>query len=208
MRALFIVSFVCLQAMAQGDSEPENSGGESDALKNIVLKDKSIRAYGWGEYKVGGRCLCCDNFLDGDCIVVHTTNRTDKVRIKQIVDGTIAADTNDKSTYFGDVDQRERPDPVSVLMAEISYKKIRNIYAVIVYTMVNEEKKKNYLSNCELGYYDQFDRLQWAAKAESKGTEDHITFELEKPIFTKTILLKVKGGKSRITEVDIWGKDK
>jgi hypothetical protein len=74
--------------------------------------------------------------------------------------------------------------------------------------MIDEEKKKNYLPECELGYYDRYDRLQWAGKKESKWSDGYITFGMEKPIFTKSILLKVKGGKSRITEVDIFGKDK
>jgi hypothetical protein len=190
----------------QGGSPSKKNESENNGLSNLVATEKSIKAYGWGEYKVGGRCLCCDNSLDGDCIIVQGTNRTDKVRIKQIVDGQIAADTGDKTTYFGDVMERENPVPVSLLMTEITFKKMFDIYAVVVYTMMDEERKRNFLSNCELGYYDQFDRLQWAGKAESKWPDDHITFEMEKPIFTKSLLLKVKGGKSRITEVDIYGK--
>jgi hypothetical protein len=210
--ALFVLVFVWLNVMAQSpftqnNSPPGNSVSENNELTNIVLTDKSIRAYGWGEYKVGGRCLCCDNFLDGDCIVVHNTNRTEKARIKQIVDGKIEADANDKSTYFGDVNERERSEPVSLLMAEITIKKMQDIYKVIVYTMVDKEKNKNFLPECELGYYDQFDRLQWAGKKESKGDEDHIAFEMDKPIFTHSILLKVKGGKSRITEVALFSKN-
>jgi hypothetical protein len=183
---------------------------ENNGLTNIVLTDKSIRAYGWGEYRVMGRCLCCDNALDGDCILVQNTNRTDRVRIKQVVDGKVLADTNDNSTFFGDVMERENPVPVSEIMIEITSKKMRNIYAVLVYTMIDKEKKKNFLSNFELGYYDQFDRLQWAGKAEcqwnDKWNKYHIAFEMEKPIFTKSILLKVKGGKNRITEVALFGK--
>jgi hypothetical protein len=73
--------------------------------------------------------------------------------------------------------------------------------------MVDKEKKKNYLSDCcELGYIDQFDRLQWAGKKKNEGLDDHITFEMEKPIFTKDIFLKVEGGKNRITEVALFGK--
>jgi hypothetical protein len=190
----------------QDDSPSEDRVSEKKTLTNIVLTDKSIRAYGWGEYKVGGRCLCCDNFLDGDCIVVHTTNRTERIRIKQVVDGKIEADTNDKSTYFGDVEQRERAEPVSLLMAEITCKKMQDIYKVTVFTMVDKEKNKNYLPECELGYYDRFERLQWVKKKESKGDDDHIAFEMEKPIFTNSILLKVRGGKSKITEVALFSK--
>jgi hypothetical protein len=84
---------------------------------------------------------------------------------------------------------------------------MRDIYAVVVYAMTDEQKKKVFLSECELGYYDQFDRFKWAAKAECKWPDDHITFEMKKPILTKSILLKVQGGKSRITEVDLYGKD-
>jgi hypothetical protein len=192
---------------AQNDSLSKKSGIQTEGLTNIVSTQKNIRAYGWGEYKVGGRCLCCDNLLDGDCIIIHTTNRTDKIRIKQIVDGKTEADTNDKASYFGDVEERERPEPVNLLMAEISLKKMADIYKVIVYTMIDKGKKRSFLSNCELGYYDQFDRLQWAGKAENKGNDDHIAFEMEKPVFTKNILLKVKGGKNRITEVAIFGRN-
>jgi len=90
-------------AMVQKDALSKNSGIEASGLTNIVLTDKKIRATGWGEYRVGGHCLCCDNIRDGDCITVLTTNRTDRIRIKQIVDGKIEADTSDKTTYFGDV---------------------------------------------------------------------------------------------------------
>ncbi len=183
------------------------SGTKNKGLTNIVLTEKGIKAYGWGEYKVGGRCLCCDNFLDGDCIVVHTTNRSEKTRIKQIVDKKTAADTSDKSTYFGDVLEREQPVPVDLLMAEIDLTKMRDIYRVTVYTMVNQEKKKNYLSNCELGYYDRFDRLQWVGKKESEWSDKYITFEFDKPVFTKSVLLKVKGGTSKITEVALFSKN-
>jgi hypothetical protein len=81
--------------MAQEDFVSEKSGSENKEPANIVLTDKSIRAYGWGEYKVMGRCLCCDNALDGDCILVQNTNRTERERIKQIVDGKVIADTNE-----------------------------------------------------------------------------------------------------------------
>jgi hypothetical protein len=192
---------------ASGDSLSMNVSSEKDGLTNIVFTDKSIRAYGWGEYQVMGRCLCCDNALDGDCILVQSTNSTDRARIKQVVDKKYIADTSDKSTYFGDVMEREREYPVSTIMIEISYKKIRDIYAVDVYTMIDNAKKKNYLSNCELNYYDQFDRLRKVAKVESKWTDDRISFKLEKPILTKSILLKVKGGKSRITEVALFAKN-
>jgi len=191
-------------AQIDGASRPQKRGIDTAGFTNIVLTQNNIRAYGWGEYKVGGKCLCCDNLLDGDCIIIHSTNRTERVRIKQIVDGKKEADASDKSTYFGDVDEREKPEPVSLLMAEITLKKMTDVSKVVVYTMVDNEKKKNFLSNCEFGYYDQFDRLQWAGKAESDWFDDHIAFELEKPVFTKCILLKVKGGKSRITEVAIF----
>jgi hypothetical protein len=193
----------------RGDSLSKNSGVDTKGLTNIVLTDKKIRATGWGEYRVGGKCLCCDNIRDGDCITVQTTNRTDRIRIKQIVDGKIEADTTDKTTYFADVFERDRPEvPVSLLMAEIVLTKQQDIYKVIVYTMVDKAKNKSFLSNCELGYTDQFDRLQWAGKVENNEHDDHIAFEMENPIFTKSILLKVKGGKSRITEVAIFTRNK
>ena len=187
--------------------EPAPSGNviDNSLLTNIVFTEKGIKAFGWGEYQVGGRCLCCDNFLDGDCIVVHSTNRTEKIRIKQIIDGDIEADTSDKSTYFGDVVERERPELVNMLMAEITLKKMRDIYRVIIYTIVDKDKKKNYLTNCELGYYDRFDRLQWVGKKESKWSDESITFELEKPIFTQDVILRVKGGNSKITDVALFG---
>jgi|GEM_PF-2777095 hypothetical protein len=198
-----------IKTMAQNDSLSRNSGIEMSGLTDIVLTSgKTIRAYGWGEYTVNGRCLCCDNTVDGDCIMVQTTNRTDKIRIKQIVDGKIEADTNDKTTYFGDVFERDRPAaPVTFLMAEITLNKSWDIYKVIVYTMVDTVKKKNYLSDCcVLGYTDQFDRLQWVGKLKNKGLDDHIAFEMSRPIFTKDIFLKVEGGKNRITEVALFGK--
>ena len=189
------------------ESRPQKVSSENKGLNNIVLNDKSVRAYGWGEYKVMGRCLCCDNSLDGDCILVQNTNRTNRMRIKQIIDGNIEADTGNPKSYFGNVMERDNPKNVTVLMAEITFKELRDIYEVIVYTMVDKEKMKNYLPNCELGYYDQFDRLQWAGKRESKWSDEYITFQLEKPILTKDILLKVVGGKSRITEVTLLGKE-
>lgn len=176
-------------------------------LSNIVVTEKKIRAIGWGEYVVGGHCLCCDNMRSADCITVNTTNRTDKVRIKQVLDGTINADTADNATYFGNIYEREMPTkPVALLMAEITLPKFQDIYKVTVYTVKDSLKKKNVVFNCELGYTDQFDRLQWAKKVESSGHEDHITFDLEKPVFTKDILLKVNDGRNRITEVALFAK--
>jgi hypothetical protein len=178
-------------------------------LTNIVLADKKIRASGWGEYRVGGRCICCDNMRSADCITVQTTNRTDKLRIKQIIDGKMEADTGDKASYFGDVYERDvATNPVALLMAEITWNNPRDIYKVIVYFMAEKEKKKGFFPNCELGYTDQFDRLQWAGKVENNKQGDTIAFELGRPIFTKDILLKVKDGRSRITEVAIFAENK
>jgi hypothetical protein len=241
---VFVLSILCVKAMAQGDSLSKirlmpqkdslskmsgiapkdslagNSGitQETAPLKNSVdedsgytkidLTDKKIRVYGWGEYRVGGHCLCCDNIRDGDCITVSTVNRTDRIRIKQIVDEKIEADTSDKTTYFGDVMERDRPDaPVNLLIAEITLKNLQDLYKVIVYTMVDKEKKKSFLSTCELGYTDQFDRLQWVGKVENKKSDDRITFTMEKPVFTKNILLKIKDGRSRITEVALFTRN-
>jgi hypothetical protein len=187
-------------------SAPQAQKSPQEDLVNILPKSKNIRAYGWGEYKVGGRCLCCDNLLDGDCIIIHSTNRTEKQKIKQIVDGKTEADTGDKSTYFGDVMEREQDVPVKVIMAEITLKKMVDLWQVTVYTMVDSAKKKSYLTNCELGYYDQFDRLQWAGNYENKENADHITFKMNKPVYTKSILIKVKGGTNRITEVGMFCK--
>ena len=188
-------------------SAEKKKSDESNELTNIVLTTKGIRASGWGEYRVGGRCLCCDNLLDGDCIIVHNSNRTRKTRIKQIVDGKIEADSSDKTTYFGDVMERDRPEFVEMLMVEITLKTMIDIYKIVVYTMAGNKKKKAYLSNCELGYYDQFDRLQWVGKVVNKKHNDRVFFEMKKPIFTKSLLLKIKDGKSRITEVAIFCKN-
>jgi hypothetical protein len=190
------------------DSISKNTGLDTTGLTNIVLAGKNIKAYGWGEYKVGGRCLCCDNLLDGDCIIVHSTNRTERLRVKQIIDGKIEADTNDRESYFGDVQERENPVPVNLLMAEITLNKTSDIYKIIVYTILEKDTKKSFLSNCDLGYTDQFDRLQWHGKVENKGDDDHISFVFEKPILTKSILLKVKDGRNKITEVAIFCRTK
>jgi hypothetical protein len=178
-------------------------------LTNIALSTKKIRAMGWGEYVVGGHCLCCDNMRSADCITVQTTNRTDKLRIKQVIDGKVDPDTIDKTTYFGDLFEREaETKPVAVLMAEISLPKLQDIYKVIVYTVSDSLKKKNVPFNCELAYTDQFDRLQWVKKVENSGHDEQISFDLEKPIFTKSVLLKIKDGRNRITEVAIFAENK
>jgi hypothetical protein len=177
-------------------------------LVNIVLGNKKIRAYGWGEYRVNGRCLCCDNMNDGDCIYVQTIERTDKERITQIVDGKIEGDAGDNRSYFGDLKKRDLPKPVTLLMAEISLGKMYEIRKVIVYPMMDKEKHTNFLSNCELGYYDQFGRLLWVGKAENKKYGEPITFEIENPVFTKMLVLRVNGGKNRITEVAIFSGNK
>jgi hypothetical protein len=197
------------KAVVQKGSPATNTGVDMKELTNIVLTDKKIRVSGWGEYVVGGHCLCCDNMRSVDCITVNTTNRTDKQRIKQILDGKTEADTGDKATYFGDIFERDvSTKPVALLMAEITLPKLQDIYKVIVYTVADSLKKKNVPFNCELGYTDQFDRLQWAGKVENNGRDDHITFDLEKPILTKCILLKIKDGRNRITEVAIFVKNK
>jgi hypothetical protein len=197
------------KAVVQNESPSKNTGVDTKGLTNIVLTEKKIRATGWGEYVVGGHCLCCDNMRSADCITVNTTNRTDKMRLKQIIDGKIEADTGDNTTYFGEIFERDvTTKPVALLMAEITLPQLQEIYRVIVYTVADSLKKKNVIFNCELGYTDQFDRLQWAGKVENNGHDDHITFDLEKPILTKDILLKVQDGRNRITEVAIFTKNK
>lgn len=177
-------------------------------LTNIVLTTKKVRTTGWGEYVVGGHCLCCDNMRSIDCITVQTTNRTDKLRIKQIVDGKIDRDTADRSTYFGELYEREaQTKPVAILMAEITLPKLQDIYKVEVYTVADSLKRKNVPFNCELAYYDQFDRLQWTKKVANSGKSEMIAFEFEKPIFTKSILLKVRDGRSKVTEVAVFAED-
>ena len=191
---------------AQKDTPLKNSGIENNGLKNITQGNKKIRAYGWGEYRVGGRCLCCDNKNDGDCIVVQTIERTDRERITQIVDGQTAGDTNDTKTYFGNLRKRDLPEYVNLLMVDISLGKVYEVRKVVVYTIMDKEQRAYFLSNCELGYYDQFSRLQWTGKVESKKYDEPITFELEHPVLTKAMMLRVKGGKNRITEVAIFGE--
>jgi hypothetical protein len=197
------------KAVVQKEFPSKNTGVAMKGLTSIALTDKKIRASGWGEYVVGGHCLCCDNMRSADCITVNTTNRTDKLRIKQIIDGKTEADTGDNTTYFGDLFERDVPTkPVALLMAEITLPNLQEFYRVIVYTVADSLKKKNVAFNCELGYTDQFDRLQWAGKVENSGHDDHIIFDFEKPILTKDILLKVKDGRNRITEVAIFVKNK
>lgn len=181
---------------------------DKSGLVNIVPGNKKIRAYGWGEYRVNGRCLCCDNMNDGDCIYVQTVERTDRERITQIVDGKIEGDANDNTTCFGGVQKRDLPNPVTLLMVEISLGKMHEISKVIVYTLMDKEKHTNSLSNCELGYYDQFGRLLWVGKAKSKKYDEPIAFEIENPVLTKMLILKVDGGKNRITEVAIFSRNK
>jgi hypothetical protein len=168
------------------------------------LGNKKIRAYGWGEYRVGGRCLCCDNPNDGDCIVVHSIERTDRVRISQIIDGKTEGDTGDNTSYFGDLRKRDQQDPVNLLMVDMSLGKTYEMRKVVVYTIIDKVKRANFLSNCELGYYDQFNRLQWTGKVESAKFDEPITFKMENPVLTKAIMLRVKGGKCRITEVAVF----
>lgn len=192
----------------QADSLLKKNGIKKDTLVNIVPGNKKIRAYGWGEYRVGGKCLCCDNTNDGDCIVVHNIERTERVRISQIVDGKIEGDTSDNTTYFGNLNKREHLEPVNFLMVDISLGKMYEVRKVFVYTIMNKEKHTNFLSNCELGYYDQFDRLQWTGTVESTKYNEPIIFEMQNPVLTKAIMLRVKGGKSRITEAAIFCENK
>ena len=188
------------------DSTHKKAVVEEGELINIVPGNKKIRPYGWGEYRVNGRCLCCDNVNDGDCIYVQTIERTERERIPQIIDGKTDGDKSDKTTYFGDLNKRDLPKTVELLMAEISLGKMYEIGKVVVYTISDKEKRLNYLTNCDLGYYDQFGRLLWAGKAERTTYDAPITFNLKNPVFTKMLLLRVDGGKNRITEVAIFSK--
>lgn len=229
-----VISLLTVQVAAQEDSLLKKAGSDTAAntmgadsavktapeaplskkavvdkseLVNIVPGNKKIRAFGWGEYRVNGRCLCCDNMNDGDCIYVQTVERTDRERITRIVDGKTKGDTSDNTTYFGGLQKRDLPTPVTLLMAEISLGTMHEIRKVIVYTIVDKEKHANFLSNCELGYYDQYGRLLWAGKAKSKKGDDSIAFEIENPVLTKMLILRVIGGKNRITEVAIFSRN-
>jgi hypothetical protein len=187
---------------------PTTTAFKNLVLTNVALTLKKVRTTGWGEYVVGGHCLCCDNMRSIDCITVQTTNRTDKLRIKQIVDGKIDRDTADNTTYFGELYEREmQTKPVAILMAEITMPKLQEVYKVLVYTVADSLKRKNVPFNCELAYYDQFDRLQWTTNVANCGKSEVITFEFEKPILTKSILLKVRDGRNKITEVAVFAED-
>jgi hypothetical protein len=193
----------------QNSAVLKKDGIAGKELVNIVSTEKKIRAMGWGEYRVGGHCLCCDNMRSVDCITVQTINRTDRLKIKQIVDGKTAADSGDAAACFGNIYERDAPaTPVALLMAEITLPRQRDICRVIVYGVADSQKRKNVTFNCELGYMDQFDRLQWAGKVENSGHEDRIVFDPAKPLFTDHILLKIRDGRNRITEVAIFAEDK
>ena len=187
----------------QKESAKEKASTKKSELVNIVKGNRRVRPYGWGEYRVAGTCLCCDNKNDGDCIVIYSIERTNRMRISQIIDGKIEGDTSNARTYFGDLKKRDLPEHVSSLMVDMPLGKMYEIRKVIVYTMIDKEKRINFLSNCEFGYYDQFSRLQWTGKVKSKKYDEPITFEMENPVFTKKIMLRVKGGKNMITEVAI-----
>ena len=175
-------------------------------LVNITIKNKKMRVSGWGEYVVGGHCLCCDNMKSIDCVSVQTRNRTDKLKIRQVIDGRIVRDTSDEKTFFGNVFERENPTrPVAVLMTDISWKKMQDVYKVIVYTVADSLKTKNVSFNCQLGYYDQFDRLRWVNKVDNSGHDEQIVFDLEKPMLTKNLLLQIRDGRNKLTEVAIFG---
>jgi hypothetical protein len=193
---------------AQKDTVKKIADTEKSELVNFALKNRKVRPYGWGEYRVGGRCLCCDNKNDGDCIVVHTIERTNRLRIKQLLDGKIEGDTSNSKTYFGNVMKRDHPEPVTTLMVDISLGKEYEIRKVIVHSIIDKEKRTNSLSNCELGYYDQFNRLQWTGKVKSKKFDEPIEFNMKNPALTKKIMLRIKGGKNIITEVAIFSKQK
>jgi len=70
-----------------------------------------------------------------------------------------------------------------------------------VYTIIDEEKKKNYLTNCELGYYDQFSRLQWVEKQDKERFDEPIIFDFKTALSTDKLLLRIKGGKNIVTEI-------
>ncbi len=186
----------------------EKAEVEKSELVNITKGNRRVRPYGWGEYRVPGTCLCCDNKNDGDCIVVHSIERTNRLRITQIIDGKIDGDTSNIRSYFGNLKKRDRPEHVTQLMVDIPLGKEYEITKVIVYTMIDKKKYTNFLSNCELGYYDQFNRLQWTGKKENKKYDEPITFAMENPVLTRKIMLRVKGGKNRITEVAIFSGNK
>lgn len=186
---------------------PKTARAGKIELVNIATTNKKTRANGWGEYVVGGRCLCCDNMKSIDCVTVQTRNRTDKLRIKQVIDGNIVRDTSDNGTFFGNVFERENvTKPVALLMADITWPKLQDVYKVIVCTVADSLKPKNVPFNCELAYYDQFDRLRWLKKVENCGHAEQIVFDLEKPVLTKNILLKIRDGRCKLTEVGVYGQ--
>lgn len=193
---------------AAKDTLAKNGIAGSDGLTNIVVGNKKVRAYGWGEYRVTGRCLCCDRMNDGDCVLVHTIERTDKQRLNQIVDGNTGGDTSDATTYFGNLKKRDLPEAVTVLMVDMTLGKTYEITKVIVSTFIDKEKHANMLANCELGYYDQFGRLQWTGMVENGAYDQPLVIAMKTPVLTKEIMLKVNGGRSRITEVAVMAGSK
>jgi len=171
---------------------------------NLLETTKRMRARGWGEYRAAGRCLCCDNIRDGDCIIIGNVERTERLLIPQVVDGVRTPPDDSPEAYFGEVAQRGTKKLVSELYAQVDLPSPRVVTRVVVWTMRRDGKPL--LSNAEVGYVDRFERIQWAAARDGNRDREFIELPFPKPVTTKSILVRVVGGASRITEVEVYGR--
>lgn len=176
---------------------------EIAGLVNLTKTVKGIKAEGWGEYKGAGRCLCCDNILDGDCVSIDNIERTEKQRLPQIMDGNEYGDDQDEKSFFGNVKKRKEDKYVSYMYVKIMLPREKGISKVIVFGV--KRKNRFALTNCELGYIDQFDRLKWLEKIDD-NTGRYMVFDLDPVITVKNIMLRIKGGQSKLAEVQLFGQ--
>ncbi len=179
---------------------------DEDFYNNLTQTLENIRVEGWGEYRSAGKCLCCDNILDGDCIVIGNVERTEKLNIPQVIDGIKSQITNDDASYFGELKRRDDLRLVTQLYLKITLPLEQEISKIILWTQ--KKDGRSCLTNCEVAYVDQFDRINWIYKVENNRFNDFISFDFKKPVPTKCVLLKIIGGNSRVTEVDIFSKKK
>jgi hypothetical protein len=210
MNKFFVMTFVCFLAVIfagctasfqkKGITGTELSGNITVVSLNETIK--RIKARGWGEYRVAGKCLCCDNMLDGDCVVIANTERTKKSRIPQIVDGKKPLLSDNREEFFGELLQRDEKKYATYLYINIKLPEEHEIRKIVVWTHIKE--KKSLLSNCEVGYVDQFGRLCWIDKFQDNKFDNFISFAFTKPVTTKEIMLRVKDGRNRITEVEMF----
>jgi len=171
---------------------------------NLLETTKRMRARGWGEYRAAGRCLCCDNIRDGDCIIIGNVERTERLLIPQVIDGVRTPPDDSPEAYFGEVAQRGTKKQVSELYAQVDLPAPRVVTRVVVWTVRRDGKPL--LSNAEVGYVDRFDRIQWTAARDGNRDREFIELPFPKPVTTKSVLVRVVGGGSRITEIEVYGR--